>query len=128
MPSIKPIYFRLLIFSFLILGLVTLGKLNSSRTSAGNLSGVSVTMSNSRLSFRGKVAADPGAGTIVTVGVDDAVDDGYLDPPTTKVADPLKIGDSLTFSTSTLLYKISHFPITLTPCTSLTQSNLSPTT
>lgn len=99
MPSIKPIYLRLLIFSFLILGLVTLGKLNSSRTSAGNLSGVSVTMSNSRLSFRGKVAADPGSGTIVTVGIDDGITD-YTDGSATKVTDPLKVGDSLTFSTS----------------------------
>jgi len=100
MNSAKPIYLQFLIISLLILGFTILGNHSSSRTRAGNLSKVSVTMDNSRISFRGKVAADPGSGTVITIGVDDTINNGYLNPPTTKVSDPLKIGDTLNFATS----------------------------
>lgn len=56
-------------------------------------------MDNSRLSFRGKVAADPGTGTVVQIAIDDDIDD-YTASADTEITDVLKVNDTLIFSTS----------------------------
>ncbi len=92
--TVKPIYLRLLILSLIILGLTFLSRINLSQ--AGSLESVSVTMDNSRLSFRGKV--DAVEGTIVTIEVDDDFYTDYTNGDA-DATDVLKVGDELYFIT-----------------------------
>lgn len=63
---------------------------------ANNLENVSVTLSNSRLSFLGKLTAASGANTILQITSQTAYIDG-----TDEATDPLKINDSIVFQDNT---------------------------
>jgi hypothetical protein len=92
MTKVRPAYLRLLIFSLIALGLVLLGRNQS--TQAGNLREVSVVMSNSRFSFLGKTTAVDG--TVVDIAIADGLDN-YIVPGTTDETDVLVVGDTLNF-------------------------------
>jgi hypothetical protein len=98
MTKVRPIYLRLLIFSAVILGLVQISNLRSARTKAGSLSSTSVTMSNSRLSYRGQVNGDFGSSNRIDIIVDSAITN-YVDG-TDQYTDGLGVGDSLEFTGS----------------------------
>ncbi|MEA2056495.1 MAG: hypothetical protein U9O78_02130 [Patescibacteria group bacterium] len=91
MQKVKPIYFRLLAFSILILSLVFVGKIKKAQ--AGNLLDVSVTLTNSRVSYNGSVSGS-GAETRV-----DLSNPAWVDGDD-EATDPLKVGDTLTFATT----------------------------
>ncbi len=96
--QIHPRYLRLLVLSILILGLTFLAK--QFRPQAASLTSVSVTMSNSRLSFRGEVDGAPGSNTTVDIIVDSSLDN-YTDGSDTLITDALKVNDTLTFTGAT---------------------------
>ncbi len=97
MTKFSPRIFRLLL---LLMATVALfGVVKASNTSASNLSSVKVTMSNSRLSFRGQVSGTPGANTVIDVGLDSAITD-YTNV-NTLVTDALKATDTITFTGTT---------------------------
>jgi hypothetical protein len=93
MSKVKPIYFRLLVFSFLILSLVLVGKMDFAQ--AGNLVDVSVTLTNSRLSYLGQADGDFGSET--RIDITDTI--GWVDG-SDQDTDPIKIGDTLSFATT----------------------------
>lgn len=97
MTKFKPLHFRLLFFSLVVLALVGLARLN--RPQAASLTNVSVTMSNSRLSYRGQVDGTPGSDPTIDLIIDPAISD-YTVNSNTEVTDVLKVTDSLTFTTS----------------------------
>jgi hypothetical protein len=95
---IQPRYFRILFASLLILGLTCLAQ--NYQPQAANLVSVSVTMGNSRFSYRGQVSGTPGSDTIMDVIIDPAIDD-YSANANTEITDALKITDTLTFTGAT---------------------------
>jgi len=95
MSTITPSYIRLFFLSFLILGLTILSKLHQPQ--AGTLSSAAVTMSNSRLSYRGETAAV--SGTIVDIAIDADVTDYTDSNPDTDITDVLKVNDVINFGT-----------------------------
>lgn len=98
MTKVRPIYLRFLTFAVIILGLVWVNNLRSSRTKAGPLSSTSVTMSNSRLSYRGQVDGNPAASNIIDIKVGGITD--YVDG-TDEYTDGLVVGDTLVFNDAT---------------------------
>lgn len=97
MTEIKPLYFRLASLALLVIGLTWIAYLN--KPQAANLTSVSVTMDNSRVSYRGRVSGTPGSDTIMDIVIDPAITN-YAANPNTEITDALKITDSLTFTTS----------------------------
>lgn len=91
----KSSIIRLFLLFLLIAGLTVFAK--TQRTQAANLQQVSVTMSNSRFSFNGVVAADPGGDTVVDIAAVGTYGGGSTDFDPT---DLLVVGDTLVFSTS----------------------------
>ncbi len=93
MSKVRTIYFRLLVFLFLILSLVLVGKMDFAQ--AGNLVDVSVTLTNSRLSYLGQADGDFGSET--RIDITDTI--GWVDGDD-QDTDPIKIGDTLAFTTT----------------------------
>lgn len=91
----KTSIIRLFLFLFLIAGLTVFAR--SQRTQAANLQQVSVTMSNSRFSFNGVVAADPSGDSTVDIAAVGSYGGASTDFDPT---DLLVVGDTLVFSTS----------------------------
>lgn len=99
MKKVQPIYLRLLIISFAVLGMVWMGKLSQNITRAGTLTDVSATMSNSRFSFYGEEVNGETSSNIIDIDVTTGVTDWTTDEADDQLTDVLKIGDSLTFAT-----------------------------
>ena len=98
MTEVKPLYFRLVSLALLVVGLTWLAYLN--KPQAANLTSVSVTMSNSRVSYRGRVSGTPGSDTIMDIVIDSPAITDYTVNLITEITDALKVTDSLTFTTS----------------------------
>ncbi len=98
MTEIKPLYFRLTSLVLLVLGLTWLAHLF--RPQAANLTSVSVTMDNSRVSYRGQVSGTPGSDTTMDIVIDPAITD-YTASANTEITDALKITDTITFTGAT---------------------------
>lgn len=97
MTEIKPLYFRLTSLVLLVLGLTWLAHLF--RPQAANLTSVSVTMDNSRVSYLGEVVGTPGSDTTIDIDILSTIND-YTDGVDTLITDALKVTDTITFSTS----------------------------
>jgi hypothetical protein len=91
----KTSIIRLFLILMLIVGFAVFAK--TQRTQAANLQQVSVTMSNSRFSFNGVVAADPGGDTVVDIAAVGTYGGASTDFEPT---DLLVVGDTLVFSTT----------------------------
>ena len=94
----KTSLIRLFLFLLLIAGLTVFAK--SQRTQAANLESVSVTMSNSRFSFRGQVSGTPGSDTSTPIIIDPAIAD-YTSNANTEITDALIMNDVITFTGAT---------------------------